>query len=238
MTAQGPDRPGEDGTETRAAAREAARAAALLARQIGRLAGSAGRSAWRSGTAAARDAAKGAANGARPVLARTADRLRSTGPRTAPAAPVAAPVDQPDTQSDPVDDPSARPPHRRRPWVIGLAVVIGLPLVILAGYVFVAFASLPPLGGVAPEANQRALVVEAESGRAFATRGAFQGERLTEKTLPPRLAQAIVAIEDRRFYSHWGIDLRGMARAVWRNATGGGVREGGSTITQQYARLT
>ncbi|KQO92204.1 penicillin-binding protein [Methylobacterium sp. Leaf90] len=238
MTAQGPDRPGEDGTETRAAAREAARAAALLARQLGRLAGSAGRSAWRSGTAAARDAAKGAANGARPVLARTADRLRSTGPRTAPAAPVAAPVDQPDTQSDPVDDPSARPPRRRRPWVIGLAVVIGLPLVILAGYVFVAFASLPPLGGVAPEANQRALVVEAESGRAFATRGAFQGERLTEKTLPPRLAQAIVAIEDRRFYSHWGIDLRGMARAVWRNATGGGVREGGSTITQQYARLT
>jgi membrane peptidoglycan carboxypeptidase len=108
--------------------------------------------------------------------------------------------------------------------VIGLAVVIGLPLVILAGYVFVAFASLPPLGGVAPEANQRALVVEAESGRAFATRGAFQGERLTEKTLPPRLAQAIVAIEDRRFYSHWGIDLRGMARAVWRNATGGGAR--------------
>jgi penicillin-binding protein 1A len=81
-------------------------------------------------------------------------------------------------------------------------------------------------------------VVEAESGRSFATRGAFQGERLTEKTLPPRLAQAIVAIEDRRFYSHWGIDLRGMARAVWRNATGGGVREGGSTITQQYARLT
>ncbi|CAX22333.1 Penicillin-binding protein 1A [Methylorubrum extorquens DM4] len=238
MTAQGPDRPGEDGTETRAAAREAARAAALLARQLGRLAGSAGRSAWRSGTAAARDAAKGAANGAKPVLARTADRLRSTGPRTAPAAPVAAPVDQPDTQSDPVDDPSARPPRRRRPWVIGLAVLIGLPLVILAGYVFVAFASLPPLGGVAPEANQRALVVEAESGRAFATRGAFQGERLTEKTLPPRLAQAIVAIEDRRFYSHWGIDLRGMARAVWRNATGGGVREGGSTITQQYARLT
>ncbi|MCP1551392.1 MULTISPECIES: PBP1A family penicillin-binding protein [Methylorubrum] len=233
MTAQGPDRPGEDGTETRAAAREAARAAALLARQLGRLAGSAGRSAWRSGAAAAREAAKGA----KPVLARTTDRLRSDGPPATPVAPP-APVDRSDTQSQPFTHPSARPPRRRRPWVIGLAVVIGLPLVILAGYVFVAFASLPPLGGVAPEANQRALVVESESGRAFATRGAFQGERLTEKTLPPRLAQAIVAIEDRRFYSHWGIDLRGMARAVWRNATGGGVREGGSTITQQYARLT
>ncbi|CAO4157012.1 peptidoglycan glycosyltransferase [Methylorubrum thiocyanatum] len=227
MTAQGPDRPGEDGTETRAAAREAARAAALLARQLGRLAGSAGRSVWRSGTAAARGAAREAA----PVLARTRTRLRATGHRDAAATPVAETV------------PQAQPPRRstrlpRRPWLLGLAVLVGLPLVILAGYVFAAFATLPPLGGAAPEAGQRALVVEAESGRSFATRGAFQGERLTEKTLPPRLAQAIVAIEDRRFYSHWGIDLRGMARAVWRNATGGGVREGGSTITQQYARLT
>ncbi|CAO4164228.1 PBP1A family penicillin-binding protein [Methylorubrum aminovorans] len=236
MTGQGPDRPGADEAETRAAAREAARAAALLARQLGRLAGSAGRGAWRSGTAAAKEAAKGTA----PVFARAADRLRSTGPRTAPAGPAAAtvPVDQPDTQSQPFPRHSVRPPRRRRPWLIGLAVLVGLPLVILAGYVFAAFATLPPLGGVAPEAAQRALVVEAEDGRSFATRGAFQGERLTEKTLPPRLAQAIVAIEDRRFYSHWGIDLRGMARAMWRNATGGGVREGGSTITQQYARLT
>ncbi|GAA0273928.1 Biosynthetic peptidoglycan transglycosylase [Methylorubrum aminovorans] len=235
MTGQGPDRPGADEAETRAAAREAARAAALLARQLGRLAGSAGRGAWRSGTAAAKEAAKGTA----PVFARAADRLRSTGPRTAPAAPVAdpAPVERPDTQSQPFPRHSVRP-RRHRPWVIGLAVLVGLPLVILAGYVFAAFATLPPLGGVAPEAAQRALVVEAEDGRSFATRGAFQGERLTEKTLPPRLAQAIVAIEDRRFYSHWGIDLRGMARAMWRNATGGGVREGGSTITQQYARLT
>ena len=47
-----------------------------------------------------------------------------------------------------------------------------------------------------------------------------------------------MAIEDRRFYSHWGIDVRGLIRAAWRNVAGGGVREGGSTITQQYARLT
>ena len=236
MTAQGPDRPGEDGTETRAAAREAARAAALLARQLGRLAGSAGRSAWRSGTAAARGAAKGTA----PVLARTADRFRSTGHRapTAAAAADPSPGIRLDAEDRAADRPVGRAPRRRRPWLIGAAVLLGLPLVILAGYVFAAFATLPPLGGVAPEAAQRALVVEAEDGRSFATRGAFQGEKLTEKTLPPRLAQAIVAIEDRRFYSHWGIDLRGMARALWRNATGGGVREGGSTITQQYARLT
>ena len=229
MTAQGPDRPeGEgarDGTETRAAAREAARAAALLARQLGRLAGSAGRSAWHGGREAARRAT--------PVIARAAGRLRPQDAAPARAAPV--------TPLDPVPAPR-RPPRgasgRRRPWLLGLAALAGLPLVILAVYVLAAFATLPPLGGAAPEAAQRALVVEAENGRPFATRGAFQGEKLTEKTLPPRLAQAIVAIEDRRFFSHWGIDLRGMMRALWRNAVGGGVREGGSTITQQYARLT
>ncbi|MFF8800933.1 MULTISPECIES: PBP1A family penicillin-binding protein [unclassified Methylobacterium] len=230
MTAQGPDRPesgnAREGTETRAAAREAARAAALLARQLGRLAGSAGRSAWHSGRDAARKTT--------PILARAAGRLRPDATAAPQVGPVARAEAAPTVRSD--RRPSAF--RRRRPWLLGLAALVGIPLVILAGYVFAAFATLPPLGGAAPEASQRALVVEAEDGRSFATRGAFQGEKLTEKTLPPRLAQAIVAIEDRRFFSHWGIDLRGMMRALWRNATGGGVREGGSTITQQYARLT
>lgn len=225
MTAQGSDGPGGDGTETRAAAREAARAAALLARQLGRLAGSAGRSAWQGGRAATGRVARGTG----PALSRAADRFRS--PKSDPGSPVAEPGGSGRLRL-------RASGLRRRPWLIGLAVLVGLPLAVLAATVFAAFATLPPLGGVAPEAAQRALVVEAEDGRSFATRGAFQGEKLTEKTLPPRLAQAIVAIEDRRFFSHWGIDLRGMARAVWRNATGGGVREGGSTITQQYARLT
>src|SRR6202022_4795033 len=51
------------------------------------------------------------------------------------------------------------------------------------------------------------------------------------------LAQAIVAIEDIRFYPHIGVDVRGILRAGWRNSQAGGAREGGSTITQQLARL-
>ena len=54
--------------------------------------------------------------------------------------------------------------------------------------------------------------------------------------LPVELARAVVAIEDRRFYEHGGIDLRGMARAAWRNVASDR-REGGSTITQQLARM-
>ena len=231
MTAQGPDSPdeaGRDRREAQDAAREAARTAGLLARQLGRLAGSAGRSLWRQG----RDAARRAGTAVGPAL------RRERGPAPgAMAAPMAAPA--PSSAPEPVAARTGFLARLRRRPVLALAILAVLvPLAVLAVYVLAAFATLPPLGGVAPEAGQRALVVEAEDGRTFATRGVFQGEKLTEKTLPPRLAEAIVAIEDRRFYSHWGIDLRGLMRALWRNATGGGVREGGSTITQQYARLT
>ena len=55
-------------------------------------------------------------------------------------------------------------------------------------------------------------------------------------TIPSRLIDAVLAVEDRRFYSHVGIDPIAVARAVWRNVTMGGVVQGGSTITQQLAK--
>jgi penicillin-binding protein 1A len=54
--------------------------------------------------------------------------------------------------------------------------------------------------------------------------------------VPARLRQAVLAIEDERFYTHRGVDLRGIARALWRNLREGQLVEGGSTITQQLAR--
>jgi penicillin-binding protein 1B len=54
--------------------------------------------------------------------------------------------------------------------------------------------------------------------------------------MPPRLVETILAVEDRRFYSHPGIDPVAVGRAVWRNLTKGGVVQGGSTITQQLAK--
>jgi penicillin-binding protein 1B len=54
--------------------------------------------------------------------------------------------------------------------------------------------------------------------------------------MPERLVEAILAVEDRRFYSHVGIDPVAVGRAVWRNLTKGGVVQGGSTITQQLAK--
>ncbi|MEE4207423.1 MAG: transglycosylase domain-containing protein [Erythrobacter sp.] len=72
----------------------------------------------------------------------------------------------------------------------------------------------------------------ASDGTPIARSGAMVDAPVEIASLPAHVPQAFMAIEDRRFYSHWGIDPRGIARAVW---TGNG---GGSTITQQLAKFT
>jgi len=67
-------------------------------------------------------------------------------------------------------------------------------------------------------------------------KGAIIDKPVAIAGLPKRVPEAFMAIEDRRFYSHWGIDPRGIARAMWRNLWAGGTKEGGSTITQQLAK--
>ncbi|MGD9539979.1 transglycosylase domain-containing protein [Methylocystis sp.] len=57
------------------------------------------------------------------------------------------------------------------------------------------------------------------------------------KTVPQKIAQATLALEDHRFYAHPGVDLRALARAAWRNFTSRGRREGASTIAMQVARM-
>ena len=63
-----------------------------------------------------------------------------------------------------------------------------------------------------------------------------RGERWQLDEIPLALQQATIATEDGSFYSNPGVDLAGIARALWINATGGEVLAGGSTITQQVAR--
>jgi penicillin-binding protein 1A len=68
-------------------------------------------------------------------------------------------------------------------------------------------------------------------------RGALVGERLKLEQMPDYVPAAFIAMEDRRFYSHNGIDIRGLVRAVWENFRAGHVVAGGSTITQQTAKI-
>ena len=78
----------------------------------------------------------------------------------------------------------------------------------------------------------------ASDGTPIARNGAIVDKPVDVTKLPPHVVQAFLSIEDRRFYSHWGIDPRGLARAFWSNAFGSGITQGGSTITQQLAKFT
>ncbi|WP_425406944.1 transglycosylase domain-containing protein [Hwanghaeella sp.] len=78
-------------------------------------------------------------------------------------------------------------------------------------------------------------VIDAEGGLVART-GKIHGDHVTLADLPPYLPNALIAIEDRRFRDHPGIDVVGLARAAWTNLLAGGVRQGGSTLTQQLAK--
>jgi len=96
-------------------------------------------------------------------------------------------------------------------------------------------AQLPPIDQLAVPKRPPNIAILAEDGSLLANRGDTGGPAVHIRELPPYLPKAFVAIEDRRFYDHWGLDVLGIARAMTRNITGGSV-QGGSTITQQLAK--
>ena len=129
--------------------------------------------------------------------------------------------------------PLPKPRPRRRRWVIGLYIFSGLFLITLAWLIVTA----PLSRALEPLADPALLLVSAD-GHPIARRGALKEAPVDVDKLNPLTPAAFVAIEDRRFYRHWGIDPRGIGRAMVANARGGGVRQGGSTITQQLAKTS
>ncbi|QJU59358.1 penicillin-binding protein [Sphingomonas sp. AP4-R1] len=77
----------------------------------------------------------------------------------------------------------------------------------------------------------------ASDGTLISRRGAITEKAVDVGILPAHVGNAFVAIEDRRFYHHYGLDPRGLMRAAWHDVRSGSAREGGSTITQQLAKL-
>ena len=73
-------------------------------------------------------------------------------------------------------------------------------------------------------------------GQVISRRGASRGVSLSVDELPDYLVNAVLSVEDRRFYEHSGIDLRGVARAMLANLRAGRIVQGGSTISQQLAK--
>jgi penicillin-binding protein 1A len=95
---------------------------------------------------------------------------------------------------------------------------------------------LPRPDAALDAARRPSLTLEDRSGAIFATYGDVVGEPLRLADLPPYLPAAAVAVEDRRFWGHWGLDLVGIARAMVVNLRSGRLVQGGSTITQQVAK--
>jgi penicillin-binding protein 1A len=97
--------------------------------------------------------------------------------------------------------------------------------------------SAPLSRSLGPVAAPSITILSAE-GEPIARRGAIIGEPVDVTALPPHVGQAFIAIEDRRFFHHVGVDPWGIGRAMWRNLRSGRVREGGSTISQQLAKTS
>ena len=95
---------------------------------------------------------------------------------------------------------------------------------------------LPPIDQLAVPKRPPNVAILASDGSLLANRGETGGRSVALKELPTYLPRAFVAIEDRRFYGHFGIDPLGIARAAFRNLTSRGVAQGGSTLTQQLAK--
>ena len=120
------------------------------------------------------------------------------------------------------------------------SLVLGIWGTLVLGGVLVWFAwDLPSVEELAPAAEKTrrpGVTILAADGSLVAGYGDLYGQRLTVNELPPELVQAVIAIEDRRFFEHPGVDVRGLLRATVANVLAGGVVQGGSTLTQQLAK--
>ncbi len=118
-------------------------------------------------------------------------------------------------------------------WTITLSlwgVIAGAGLAVYYG------SKLPPIDQLAIPKRPPNIAILATDGAPLANRGDTGGAAIRLADLPPYLPKAFVAIEDRRFYAHWGLDPVGVGRAVVNNLTGRGGMQGGSTLTQQLAK--
>ncbi|MEP9355128.1 penicillin-binding protein 1A [Xanthobacter sp. KR7-65] len=106
----------------------------------------------------------------------------------------------------------------------------------LAGVIAYEASKLPPMQTLMIPKRPPTVIIQGADGKVLATRGDMGGVAVPIGELPPYLPKAFVAIEDQRFYSHFGLDPEGLGRALVTNLTSGRLRQGGSTLTQQLAK--
>src|SRR6516164_4803132 len=110
------------------------------------------------------------------------------------------------------------------------AAIFGIGVVVWVG------AHLPPIQSLEIPKRPPTIEIVGADGSMLAQRGEMAGANVALKDLPPYLPKAFIAIEDRRFYDHFGVDPVGLLRAAMANLLRRHVSQGGSTITQQLAK--
>ncbi len=114
--------------------------------------------------------------------------------------------------------------------IIVWGVILLMPLVIYYAY------DLPDISNIDRNNSRSTMIVMDRTGSTLATYGDVYGEWLEYEEIPSEQIEAVIATEDRRFFEHGGMDVRGMGRAFINNISAGDLVEGGSTITQQLAK--
>ena len=131
------------------------------------------------------------------------------------------------------DDPPRRLLPRLVYWGLVMALWLGLAVGVLVFYYAL---DLPDTEDLWKTGSQPELSIYARDDGLVARRGRRGGRPMRFEDFPTHLVQAVIAIEDRRFFSHFGLDPRGLARAMAVNLRQGRLAQGGSTLTQQLAK--
>jgi len=163
-----------------------------------------------------------------PVIGRSGSKERSAPSRSG------------ERRRPPAAPPPPRKRRKRRSWFFRifywLFVLCIWAVLVVGGIIAWYGAHLPPMQSLEVPKRPPNIQILAADGAPMANRGDMGGAAITLKDLPPYVGKAFVAIEDRRFYSHFGLDIPGLARAMMNNLMARHMEQGGSSLTQQLAK--
>jgi len=162
-------------------------------------------------------------------------------PRPAPTVPRFDPPTRAEYREAPFAAPPVAPGRtwKRRAfyWLLRWGFIASVWLTLAVAVMVLWYArDLPRPESALDAARRPSLTLQDRSGHVIATFGDVVGEPLRLKDFAPALPAAVVAVEDRRFWHHFGLDPVGLLRAAFVNVTAGRVVQGGSTLTQQVAK--
>ncbi len=118
-------------------------------------------------------------------------------------------------------------------WLMNFMLLAGVAVGV---YVMIIYLRMPSLDSILHETRPAAVVFLDKNGDEIRSANRIMGTPVSVDTLPPHVWQSIVAIEDKRFFEHGPIDIRGITRAMISNVVHGRIAAGGSSITQQTAK--